>query len=158
MIFKRQREPHTDSIRAYSSRNVFHEEQFRTSLLHTNWSVAPQCIPRLVWGFLMRCRSDVESLMQSRSITPQSGNWNIKTAAPSRTKKRKCARNMKNEILPNSAIPLSQCSNFLSEEIEKCLSLPSYFNACQRSLGDKKMENERERDSLRRGRHRSNTL
>lgn len=95
MIFKRRGEPHTDSIiKHILQENMFHDEQFRTLILHTNWSVAPQCIPHLVWGFLMRCRSYVESLMQSRSITLQSGNWNIKTAAPLRTKKRKCGRNM----------------------------------------------------------------
>lgn len=65
----------------------------------------------------------------------------------------------KSEILPNSAIALSPpCSNFLSEEIEKSLSLPSYFNACQRCLGykkEKKKKGEKEREIERHAKKRS---
>lgn len=61
-------------------------------------------------------------------------------------KKKKCARTPEiYEILPNSAIPLSLCSNFLSEEIEKSLRVSALISMPVKDLLATKKGRERER-------------
>lgn len=95
----------------------------------------------------MRWRSDVESLMQSRSITPQSGSWNIKTAAPLCTKKRKNVQERRKYMRFCPILPsLSPCAPISFQKRLKSLSeSPLLFLCLSKISWRQKKGRERER-------------